>query len=241
MSTVPLSHDELALVVKGHFNPAIFSPAWLSKVELIGPGEYEDSEVQVISPAVAKFQCGWLECTVTQDTLQLSTTEEAEFERTRDAAAGVLRILDQTPIAALGINRFVHFPAGSLEQWHSIGDTLVPKDNWSGVLTLPGLLNLTLYGVRPDRYAGKVQVIVEPSESVQYGVKVTHNDHYDLRLVESQPVDRESAARMNYEGTGVPSSDRIPLALEILRDDFQSAIKRSNQMVNHLFKVGGIS
>lgn len=238
MARVPLSHDELALVVKGHFNASIFSPAWLSKVELIGPGEYEDSEVQVITPAVARFRCGWLECTVTSDTLQLSTTHEDEFERTRDVMAGILRILDQTPVAALGINRFTHFPAGSLEKWHGIGDALVPKSNWGDVLTLPGLLNLTLFGVRPDKYAGKVQVAVEPSESVLYGVKVTHNDHYDLQVVEKQPEDRESIADTNREGIGTPTSDKIPVAISILLDDFQASITRSNRTLEHIFKVG---
>jgi hypothetical protein len=207
-------------------------------LDLIGQLEYDDSDVQIISPEITQFRCGWLVCSVTRDTMQFSTSNEEEFERLRDAMVGVLRILENTPIAAMGINRFVHFGIETPERWHSVGDTLVPKNYWEDVLILPGLRNLTLYGVRPDKQAGRIQIAIEPSNRMPHGIEVTHNDHYDLRLVDSQPTDRDLAFITTTETAESASPDKIAIALDILRSDFQSSIDRSNRLIDHVYKVG---
>lgn len=240
MPSVSVTHDDLAVVVKGHFKAAIFSPAWLSKQQLIGPREYEAAEVELITADIAKFNCGWLRCLVTPDTLQFSTKSEDDFERVRDAVVGVLRILDQTPVGALGINRTADVEVGNDERWHQIGDTLVPKSYWNNVLTLPGLSNLTLWGVRPDTYAGRIQVAVEPSASVQYGIKIAYNDHYELTHVDHQPVDREEVLEMRPNIAAEASTQKSVTAREILRDGFQDSIERSNAMITHVSNIGDL-
>jgi hypothetical protein len=225
-------------VVKGHFKAAIFSPAWLWKQELIGPEEYGASEVEIISADVAKFSCLWLACLITPDTLQFSTNDDDEFERVRDAVVGVLRILDQTPVAALGINRAVRFQAGEVERWHAIGDALAPKAPWKGALRLPGMANITMWGVREDSYKGRIAVVVEPAP--QLGVAIVYNDHYELAIAEKQPDNRNDPALYHIELATEPTQDKAALALEILRDNFHSSMSRSTEMISHVFSVGGM-
>ncbi|TDD62005.1 hypothetical protein E1263_05150 [Kribbella antibiotica] len=237
MPTVPLDSDSLTIVVKGHFKAAIFSPAWLWKQELIGPEEYEAAVVEIISPDVAKFSCLWLNCLITGDTLQFGTNDNDEFERVRDAVVGVLRILDQTPVGALGINRAVGFHVETISEWHAIGDALTPKVPWEEVLKLPGMSNIAMWGVREDLYKGRVVIAVEPAG--ERGVSIIHNDHYDLTMVESQATSRDDPNLYNAALMGTATQEKLPVALEILRDSFQASISRSTQAVSHIFAIGG--
>jgi hypothetical protein len=237
VQTVPLSSDSLTIVVKGHFKAAIFSPAWMWKQELIGPEEYEASEVEIISADVAKFTCLWLRCLITRDTLQFSTDEDDEFERVRDAVVGVLRILDQTPVAALGINRAVKFQVGEIAEWHAIGDTLAPKAPWDGVLKVPGMANITMWGVREDLYKGRIAIAVEPAGPL--GVSIVYNDHYDLSVVDKQPDSRDDPTIYSVDPVAEPTQDRAAVALEILRENLNSSIARSTEMVSHIYGIGG--
>ncbi|MEU4193154.1 hypothetical protein AB0E69_14740 [Kribbella sp. NPDC026611] len=236
MPSVPLSSENLAIVVKGHFKAAIFSPAWMWKQELIGPVEYEAAEVEIISADVAKFRCMWLDCFISPDTLQFSTTDDAEFERVRDAMVGVLRILDQTPIAALGINRSMTIQISSPDRWHSLGDKLIPKEPWEDVLKLPGMAELTLWGVRPDLYSGRIAVVIGPTPD--QGVSIAYNDHYELDRVESQPTKREDMPDFRPNAVVEATQEKISIATEILLENFESSLTRANDLANHVFKMG---
>lgn len=174
--------DSVSVVVKGSFNPPLFSPAWLLSRGVIGTVEYDDSKVEIISPDVASFTCGWLMLAVTRD-IQLVTNEIDEFERLRDAMVAILRSMPHCPVGALGVNRDAHMEVGGEENWHRIGDLLAPKAVWEGALRLPGMKSLTLWGVRPDNEAGRQHVTIEPSNRLQYGIYASHNDHYDLQPV----------------------------------------------------------
>jgi hypothetical protein len=104
--------DTANVVVKGIFNPGIFSPSWLHANGVIGTAEYNNAQIELITPDVAKFVCVWLDVTVTRDALQLATTEVVEFERLRDAVVAVLELIPHVPLAVMGINRSAHFDVG---------------------------------------------------------------------------------------------------------------------------------
>ena len=50
-ATVELALDGVSVVVKGLFNAAIFSPAWLLAEGLIGKSEYGEADVELITGA----------------------------------------------------------------------------------------------------------------------------------------------------------------------------------------------
>ena len=145
VATVELALDGVSVVVKGLFNAAIFSPAWLLAEGLIGKSEYGEADVELITREIASFTVGWLRCQVSPDALQLTTTEPEEFERVRDAAVGILNTRSHTPVAALGINREVHLPARDEAHYLAIGDALAPKKFWEPLVDLPATRTLTVW------------------------------------------------------------------------------------------------
>jgi len=230
--------DGVSVVVKGLFNPAIFSPAWLLSQDLIGSSEYTEAQVDIISRDLAVFRAAWLSCQVTPDAMQISTNDPDEFERARDVAAGVLGVLHHTPIAAMGINREVHLLVPSASRWHGIGDILAPKAAWESALIMPGMRSVTMWGIRPDSYAGRVQVQVEPSLRMPRAVYVAHNDHYILARVDSQPTSREAPWYLEPELDLEPTADKLEVALSILADDWHSSLERANEVVSLIAKLG---
>lgn len=216
MVGTPREIDGVSVVVRGHFNPAIFSPAWLLGQELVGPSEYKQASVDIVSRDLASFSMDWLTCQVTPEAMQVATTVPEEFERTRDVAAGVLRALSHTPIAAIGLNREVHSIVRSADAWHRIGDRLAPKELWDDVLTLPGMRSLLIESARSDEFAGRVYVKVEPSMRMPQAVYISHNDHYVLARVDSQPTSREQPWEVDTETSLEPSAKKLDLALEVL-------------------------
>jgi hypothetical protein len=240
LSGPELAKDVLGIVVRGHFNPAIFSPAWLFGQKLIGAEEYADSTVEVITRELASFRCGWALISVTQDTLQIQTEDAAEFERARDLGVGTLRTLPHTPVGALGINRDVHLSVASEAGWHAIGDALAPKEPWSGTLEIPGLKSLTIWGVRPDLYSGRVQVTVEPSNIVPQAVYIQYNDHYSLGRVDAAPRSRDDLPvwDVNVQDALEPSAEKIETAIEILGEQFVGSRTRAEEVFSMVAKLG---
>ncbi|HEU5159523.1 MAG TPA: hypothetical protein VFU43_21175 [Streptosporangiaceae bacterium] len=235
MPLPPFALDEVAVVLRGHFNPAIFSPAWLLAEGLISKTAYAEAELRVISSEIAIFETGWLKCNITRDLLQISTSEESDFERVRDVAVGILRALPQTPVGALGINREMHFLVQSLDQWHRIGDTLAPKEVWESVLKLPGMRGVNIWGVRPDNFAGRIQVDVQPSLRVSLGIYIRHNDHYGLSVVDAQPTTRAKIFPGDEQLEA--SIEKNPLAVKILIDNFETSMRSSRLVTERIAKL----
>lgn len=223
--------DSVTVVVKGHFNPAIFSPAWMLREELIGPGDYDDAELQIISPDLSIFQVGPIALQVARDSLQVATTEPADFERARDVTVGIVKALHHTPIGVLGINRAIHFEVSSIEEWHNVGNALTPKDVWRDVLTNPGMRSLTLWDVREDERAGYVQLQIEPSVSVHPGIFAVQNDHYELSSKqEGSPagvIEEPMMERPLAEGD--LSTSKSKYAVEVLDACWQNSMERAEK------------
>jgi len=114
----------------------------------------------MIIPPTAVFSTEWLSVNVRTDRLQLATGMVQEFERLRDTAIGVLTVLPETPIFALGINRDVHWSVATRDQFDRFGDILAPKGPWDRHLKLSGTQDLTIRAVRPDKWAGYVMASV---------------------------------------------------------------------------------
>lgn len=232
MSTTENAFDAASVVVKGHFNPPIISPGWLLAQKLISAEDFAEAKVQVITPDVSSFAAVWVQCNVTLDTLQLSTSDVTEYERLRDLAVGILRTLQHTPVAALGINRGVHFATGSVAAWHEVGDALSPKAVWDGVLHLPGTRNVTILGARQDGQGGYIQVSVEPSLLLTNGIFVTYNDHYALEVSTSEPA-RSRITPPDVE----PTVAKLESAVAILGTKWNQSMQGADAVIRAVRKL----
>jgi hypothetical protein len=230
------------IVVLGQWNPAIFSPAWLRLNKLIGEKEQEASKVQFVVEPAASFSTDWLAVNVTQAQLVLGTTMPSEYQRLRDTAVGILTVLGQTPVSALGVNLEAHWKPSDYEEWHRFGDELEPKKFWRESLVLPGLQSLTTRGVRPDLWSGYQDVTIEPSTRIPSSIYARVNDHFWLRRMESQPSSRAEFPEERFRQPPVePSFENINRALSILSDEWSGSLERSESILRRLIALSRAS
>lgn len=219
--------DAASIVVRGIFNPVVFSPAWFADGELIGKTELENADVEVISQEIASFRMGWLRFTATRDTLQLGTEEVEELPRLRDAAIGVLKILTHHPISVLGINRDTHTLVDSPEALNRLGDTITPKGVWTDFLDTPGMRSVTMWGARSDTWKGRVNVRVEPSVAFPVAAFVSVNDHFELVKEEGDRTDRTDS--YGSGDTLVDAQiDKRQTAIDILLTEWDASLARAS-------------
>jgi hypothetical protein len=238
VSSPEISSDVCQIVVIGNFNPAIFSSGWLLANALISEEESEDARPQAIVPQLSIFEVAWLRCEVTTERLLVATGEPGQYERLRDIAAGILDVLKHTPIQSLGINRTFHVRMPSRKSWHRIGDLFAPKEVWGRSLILPGMRDVTVTSVRPDLYSGELNVTLQPSATVKWGFFLAINDHYNLKLVESQPTSRnefEDESSIEERKAPEPSAEAIPMALEILSNRWAESNERAEALVQMIW------
>lgn len=125
--------DGVSIVLLGSFNPGIFHPAWFQKEELLPEIEAEAAKIEVISNDIAIFTVAWLRIEAIGDRFVAKTMDESKFGPLRDLVVGMFRLLEQTPITTIGMNREISFELSSDEQWHAVGHALAPKPIWEKV------------------------------------------------------------------------------------------------------------
>ena len=206
MTRIRCELEGQVLVLLGQFNPAIVQPSWLALQNLVRTAEAETATVEIISPHLSVFNVGNIRLVVQTDKFQLETVAVEDGPTLRDLAVGVFRILEHTPVTALGINREMHFRMDSIEEWHKIGDRLVPKEPWNLVMPTPGTKSIVVQNDRrpssgsvPDE--GVLTLRLEPSTRVSPGVYVNSNLHFaanrarSLEILESRWESAQGEAR----------------------------------------------
>jgi len=209
----------VGVVLRGDFTPTIFQPAWLASHKLIRQQESDAAKVDVIHPNATQFTTEWLQLKVLQDRFDVATTQESFYEPLRDLVVGVLKILNEIPLKALGINRGFHYRLESERMWHNIGHQLAPQKPWESLLDKPGLRSLIIEGVRPDGHAGYIQAKVGPSTKVKFGVHIEMNDHYELK-------------------SGDANAPAARHATELLTECWAGSMKRSLAIAEKIAAIG---
>jgi hypothetical protein len=216
----------VAIVLRGDFNPAIFTPAWFAMHGLLPKPVADGADLQVAHRQVTVFSTDWLHLQVTGDQF-MADTGQAPHIRVRDLVVRVFKEhLHHTPIRALGINRNVHFRVGSTAERNRIGEALAPTapwGRWCQELELDGesggMTSLTMSQLRPkDRPAGgRVSVQVEPSNRIgegRVGVFVEVNDHYAA-------ADASASTQL----------------MGLLDERFDASIRQSNDIIDHIMSL----
>jgi hypothetical protein len=175
-----------SIVLKGSFNPTIFQPQWFVRQNLLPTEEGEKAEVKVITPQVTEFHTERFIIQATMDSFGAVAKPDTNPSPLRDLVAGTFYVLEHTPLKALGLNRDMHFALPSEEVWNRVGDKLVPKAVWEGVLKghvgMRALLIQAEVPGFPDikQEGSRLSVRVEPSNPVKYGVFIQSNEHFEV-------------------------------------------------------------
>jgi hypothetical protein len=233
MNLPDLALDSVTVVIRGNFNPALLSSAWMLTRGLIVAEDAVEAKQQIVTPETASFETSWFKFFANREIIQITTEESEEFERVRDLAVGGLKSLPDTPIGVMGINRDVHFTVSSKTEWHAIGDRLAPKAMWREILKDPGMNTLAISALRSDEYSGSIQVIVQPSARFPLGVFVSHNDHYSLLTDEQRLTSRDQLAE--HMGRPVdPKPEKARIAIEVLNDMWTDSMTRATSVINKI-------
>ena len=176
------------IVLLGSFNPVIFQPEWFARQGLMPKEQAEASKIRIIVPEFSQFETEQIMMQVTQDRFVASSKPNANPAPLRDLVQGTFFLLEHTPVKAMGLNRQMHFPLGSEEAWHQVGDKLAPKDPWNDIHEgSAGLQSLWITTARGSNIGGwrekdhpgaRYTVRVEPSTQVKFGVYFETNEHY---------------------------------------------------------------
>lgn len=178
-----------SIVLMGAFAPAMFTPDWLLKNKLIGEVDLDEMRQQpnILSAAsVTQLECASFSMQVTSGRFQV-ISKDVLRPTINDLAKGVVSLLGRAVITSAGINFMAHYPVPSEEAYHSIGDTLVPKDIWRKLFPNPewsaGLSDLAVkivYAPRgtTDDSGDGITIRVQPSAKLPVnGVMLTYNNH----------------------------------------------------------------
>ncbi|MBN1875907.1 MAG: hypothetical protein JXA33_16915 [Anaerolineae bacterium] len=208
-----------SIVLRGQFNPAMFHPAWFAAQNLIRQQEAEAADVKIIHTDLALFDVEWLQVSIIKDRFMVATIQQAYYEALRDLVVGAFTLFNHTPLRVIGINREFHYALASEKAWHAVGDRLAPKQYWNDFLNKPGMKSLTIQDVRPDALPGYVNIKVEPSPRIRFGIYVDINDHYVL----------------SASPEGAQTTDE---AIEILTQHWVASMERSQDMTQRIANLG---
>lgn len=219
----------VSLVMLGHFNPAIFTPAWFGWNGLLSERTVETADTKIVHPQIAMFEADWLNLRVQPESFKIDTIQ-APYIRLQDLAVRIFReYLPHIPLKAMGINREVHFSVQSFEERDRLGRLLAPVGPWGdwGKKLEPdgehgGMTSLTMTQINPERrpLGGQINVTVEPSKRLgqdRPGVYARVNDHYTIENVDSQ----------------MGTSDIVGL----LEENFDESLRRADQIIDHIMSL----
>ena len=209
------------IVAIGAFNPAIFSPDWLLTAGLIGEEDRNAANLTeglLISKQVSAFETDWFGLQVLEDRFTLAS-KGALSPAFRDLAQGILGMVPHTPVSAVGLNFIGHYPVGTEEIYHRVGDALAPKDIWRKAL--PGKENLGLADLQIFSQPGKrgdpvnsmdrLTFQVQPSSKIRLGIFLSLNDHradaFDAQKKSGNALDAAGLIESDWEKSWAMSVD----------------------------------
>jgi hypothetical protein len=181
--------ESASIVLLGSFNPAIFQPSWLALKRLISPSDAQTAEVKLIAPQFAQFKAAGFLVEAMPERFLALVEEPQDQVRLRDLVIGIFDILDETPIARMGLNWTFVFKVQDEERWHGVGDRLAPKEIWSDLLRgRPGLRTMTIQGDLAEGLRGKQNVKVEPANTPTNGVRIEINNDIAGPSGDEEPI-----------------------------------------------------
>ena len=197
-----------SIVAVGAFNPAIFSPDWMEARGLIGADDANVARTNksyMVSSQVTAVQTEWFALQVLENQFSV-TSQGALTPALKDLAIGMLTLLPQTPISAIGLNFTGHYKMASHADFNKIGDLLVPKKIWYDVFgkadAYVGMQNITVAVQNAKREDNgtvtmlsqdQLNITVQPSGKVKLGVYISCNEHRNI--ASSELAEQTSAER----------------------------------------------
>lgn len=213
-----------AVVALGSFAPPQYSPEWLEQVGLIGRDDAEfakSHESLVRTPEVSVLETEWARLQVVADNFSV-TSKGPLTPAFRDLVVGIMSLIPQSPVRALGINFISHWRIATLANYHHFGDVMQPKPVWRKAFPdlEPGLQD---FGVKLQKYRrgeiltskDELRIQVQASSIVPNGVFLQFNHHRE-------------------DTFGDPVNAKAEHAALIVERDWQTLCTEANDKMNEI-------
>jgi hypothetical protein len=190
----PCEIDLAAVVFLGKFNPAIFKTAWFALQNLVKRTEAEAARRVIATEDYSSFA---LPLTQNEELAVEITRERCTFTSgmllaptLRDIATQTFKLLEHTPLSAVGLNRMMHFRMPSEADRDALGYRLAPPAAVPKQCLVPAMASLAIRYSRSPGGPRNGTIRVEPSVSIApTGVFIAVSDHFDV------PTERGTAMR----------------------------------------------
>ncbi len=157
----------------------------------------------IVSRQVCAYDTDWFAVQVLPE--QFSLTSKGPLTPAfADLAIGILSLVPETPMTAIGLNFLAHYRLASDADYHRVGDVLAPKTIWTSLYPEPyisaGLADLTIRIQRTDEHRqptteDEKRISVQPSGRFRSGVFFSYNDHHVITpSVNKLPPGEKAAA-----------------------------------------------
>lgn len=219
-----------SIVMVGHFNPAIFHPAWLEQHDVEPGARGTVGDEILVHRDISRFQIDTRSYHIDEDRFQITTTV-APWVSILDIVGLVFgQLLPHSPVRAFGVNRTVHFRVADAATRVKIGRELAPIGPWGDFGTdmeaeefdqVGGLQSLTMRKQsRFDEYNLQVNAKVQPSVQIENntGVYMEVNCHHNLQ--------------------GLPDGHGANQAVEVLSARFEESIAESEAIIDQVMGLG---
>lgn len=215
-----------SVVLIGHFNPFIFSPAWFAKNGLINDQELQSIQGGAILPEISEFSLDTLRFDIAPNRFGIVSSAEPYIIVLDTLLTLFRQLLPHTPIDKFGINLDVHFKLTSAQHRVRFGRALAPIEAWGAfgsrleqeeLEKTGGLVSMTMSeSALDDREKGWRQVKVERSALItgHAGVFIQVNDHFEIPNLKNE----EGASR----------------ATALLDDRFDPSLKESRRIIGEM-------
>lgn len=171
----------LAVVIIGNFNPAIFQPEWLKNKGLIRDNEASPENLKVIHRELTVIETEDFKLEIRPSRFQLQTNQEPFQEPLKDLIVNIFKLLGETPISAFGINFTRHFKFSNNKDYVEFGYFLSPVNEIFDFMENPKLLEFVITDREKtkDDFEPAVNIKIFPSDIlVQNAVAINVNSHF---------------------------------------------------------------
>lgn len=171
----------LAVVIIGNFNPAIFQPEWLKNKGLIRENEASPDNLKVIHPELTVIETEDFRLEVRPSRFQLQTSQEPFREPLKDLIVNIFKLLGETPISAFGVNFTRHFRFRDNKDYVNFGYFLSPIQTTFDFMEKPRLLEFTVTDRERDQVESNpvINMKIFPSDVLVHdSVAININTHF---------------------------------------------------------------
>ena len=221
-----LDFQAVSIALIGKLNPAIITPAWMSKNQLISNDAFESASISVIHEQISQFTVPPFFFEVTPKRFFVRSQEEPSVRMLDLILLLFSDNLPHTPLSQLGVNLEARFDTQSPANRIEFGRHLAPLGPWgrfgkrieeSPMEQAGGVYSLVMQETKPaNRDYGYRRVEVGPVPQSFTAVQAKTNDHYELQNIRDE--------------------DGAEGIIKILSNQFEPSLNESKDIISDLIE-----